>query len=224
VQVEADLFNVTVDRGGGATTTTWLAPNPTVKLGLTDRIDGEVSFAPFVSVRSRDRASGALTEASGVGDLYLKLKWGLFGRNGGAVAISLSPYVKVPTARDGIGNGAWEGGFIVPVNLNLPLGWSLVVDPELDVVRNGGDDGRHLNTSGLLSFSHGLSRAVTASVEAWVDTDFDPLGSTTQVSADLGLAYIPPGAPNWQLDGGVNFGLNRETPAAQAYIGVSRRF
>jgi hypothetical protein len=29
---------------------------------------------------------------------------------------------------------------------------------------------------------------------------------------------------NLQLDGGANFGLNRATPQAQLYVGVSRRF
>ena len=49
-QLESDLFNVTVDRGGGQTTTTWLATNPTLKYGLTDRLDVEVNMAPYVSV------------------------------------------------------------------------------------------------------------------------------------------------------------------------------
>jgi hypothetical protein len=224
LQIESDLFNVTVDRGGGVTTTTWLATNPTVKLGLTNTIDAEVNLAPYVSVETRDRASGNRTHVDGVGDLYLRLKWNLVGDDGGVVAFSISPYLKLPTARSGIGDGAVEGGVIAPVNFNLPANWSLVIDPELDIVKNGADDGRHINTSGLLSLSRGVSKTVTASVEIWTDTDFDPAGSRTQVSGDLGLAYVPSNAPNWQFDGGVNFGLNRRTPAAQAYLGVSRRF
>ncbi len=224
LQIESDLFNVTVDRGGGQTTTTWMATNPTLKLGLTDTLDAELNLSPYVSVLTRDRATGERSHASGVGDLFLRVKWNLLGGNGGPVAVALSPYVKLPTAGAGVGNGAVEGGVIAPVNLNLPAGWSLVIDPELDIVRNGANGGRHLNTSALLSFSRGVSKSVTLSAEVWTDTDFDPVGSRTQVSADLGLAWIPPRAPDWQFDGGVNFGLNRQTPAAQAYMGVSRRF
>lgn len=223
-QLESDLFNLTVDRGGGQTTTTWLATNPTLKYGLTDRLDVEVNMAPYVLAVVRDRSSGARTHADGVGDLFLRVKWAPIGAGGGAVSFALSPYVKLPTAPAGIGNGAVEGGLIAPININLPASFSLVIDPECDVVKNGGDSGRHINTSGLLSLSRGLSKTLTASVEVWTDTDFDPAGSRTQVSGDLGLAFIPPKAPNWQFDGGVNFGLNRETPAAQAYLGVSRRF
>ncbi len=223
-QLESDLFNVTVDRGGGQTTTTWLATNPTLKYGLTDRLDVEINMAPYVSVVVRDRSSGARTHADGVGDLYFRAKWAPLGNGGGAVSFALSPYIKLPTAPAGIGNGAVEAGLIAPININLPANFSLVIDPEFDVVKNGGDSGRHINTSGLLSLSRGLSKTLTASVEVWTDTDFDPAGSRTQVSGDLGLAFIPSKAPNWQFDGGVNFGLNRETPAAQVYLGVSRRF
>ena len=53
---------------------------------------------------------------------------------------------------------------------------------------------------------------------------FDPGGTVTQASFDLGAAWIPAAHPNFQLDGGVNLGLNNQTPAAQAYVGVSQRF
>lgn len=44
----------------------------------------------------------------------------------------------------------------------------------------------------------------------------------TQVSADVAAAYLV--APTLQLDAGANFGLNRDTPDAQLYVGVSKRF
>lgn len=224
IQVESDIFNMTEDRGGGLTTTTWLATNPTIKLGLTNTLDGEVNFTPFVSVRTRNRSTGQVSRISGVGDLALRLKWSLLGDAGGPVGFALSPFIKLPTARVGIGNGAVEGGLIAPINFNLPAGWSLVVDPEIDVLRNAADDGRHINSSGLVSLSHAVSKTLTLSGELWTDHDFGPGATRTQASADIGIAYIPAQAPNWQLDGGVNFGLNRETPTAQAYVGVSRRF
>jgi hypothetical protein len=224
VQLETDLFNVTVDHSGGADTTTWTALNPTIKLGLTDTLDAELSLAPWVDVVSRDRAGGARTHASGLGDLYLKFKWSLMGDNGGPVAIGLVPWVKVPTAAAGVGNGETEMGLIAPANLVLPAGWSLVVDPEVDALENAAGDGRHVNIAGLLSFSHALSNTVTASAEIWIDANFDPRGWVTQVSADFGAAWIPAKVPNWQLDGGVNVGLDRDTPAAQVYLGISHRF
>ena len=57
-----------------------------------------------------------------------------------------------------------------------------------------------------------------------LDEDFEPSGHSTQASFDLAAAWIPAKRPNFQLDGGVNLGLNKQTPAAQAYVGVSQRF
>jgi hypothetical protein len=223
-QVESDVFNLTWDTSGGADTTTVLYTNPTFKLGLTNTIDAEVNIAPWETITSKDRVTGKTTRASGVGDLFLRLKANLIGDDGGNVAVALAPYVKIPTAPNGVGNGAVEGGLIVPVQITLPANWSLTIDPEADVFKNANNNGDHANLSGLLSFSRPISKTLTASIEVWSDVNFDPTGTVTQASFDLGLAWIPAAYPNFQLDGGVNLGLNNQTPAAQAYVGVSQRF
>jgi len=224
LQLESDVFNVTIDNVGGATTDTWLAANPTLKLGLTNTLDVEVNIAPWEIVTVRDHASGKTFHAQGVGDLFLRAKWSLVGDDGGSFAFAFVPYVKIPTANHQIGNGAVEGGLIAATNINLPKGWSLTIDPEIDDLKNADDNGRHANISGLLSFSHALSKEVTGSAEVWSDVNFDPAGQVTQASFDLGLAWIPAKAPTFQLDGGVNLGLNRATPGVQTYVGVSKRF
>ncbi len=223
-QYESDVFNVTYDTSGGADTTTALYTNPTLKLGLNNTIDAEINIAPWETVTSRDRASGRTVRASGVGDLFLRLKANLIGDDGGDVAVALEPYVKIPTAPNGVGDGAVEGGLIAPIQINLPANWSLTIDPEGDVLKNAGGAADHLNISGLLSFSRPLSKTVTGSLEIWADDNFDPRRTVTQTSFDLGAAWIPPAHSNFQLDGGVNLGLNKQTPAAQAYVGVSQRF
>jgi hypothetical protein len=38
------------------------------------------------------------------------------------------------------------------------------------------------------------------------------------------VAWTPAKLPNVQFDAGANFGLNNVTPAAQIYVGISRRF
>jgi len=224
LQAESDGVNVTYDRSNGVNTTTTLVTNPTVKLGLTNTLDAELNLSPYEIVTARDRATGQKSRASGPGDLFVRMKWNLLGDDGGNLAFALVPYVKLPTAESPIGNGAVEEGIITPVSINLPLNWQLVIDPELDVLRNAADSGRHANASGLLSFSRPVSKTVTLSVEGWADENFDPQGHVTQVSADFGAAWIPAAHPNFQLDGGVNFGLNSQTPAAQIYFGLSRRF
>jgi hypothetical protein len=117
-----------------------------------------------------------------------------------------------------------EAGLIVPIQVNLPAGWSLTLDPEIDALKNTADNGRHVNLAGLLSFSHAAGKELTLSVEVWSDIDIDPQATVRQYSFDLGAAWIPQSRPNFQLDGGVNIGLNNVTPGVQAYVGVSQRF
>lgn len=224
VQIESDLVNVTYDRSGGANTTTWLATNPTVKLGLTNALDAELNIVPLEIVTVRDRATGATSRTSGVGDLYARLKWNLLGDDGGAIGLAISPFVKLPTAKAGIGDGAVETGVAALVSVNLPDSFSLNVNPEIDLLRNAQDSSRHINTIAVASLNRPVSKTITLSAELWSDVNFDPAGRITQVSADLGAAWIPARHQNFQLDGGVNLGLNDRTPAVQAYVGASRRF
>ena len=223
-QFESDLYNVTFQTVDGVSARTELFTNPTLKLGLTNTLDFEVNIAPWQQVTVHDRATGVTTVAAGVGDLFLRAKLNLIGDDGGTVAFALDPYVKVPTAPKSVGNGAVEEGVIAPLTINLPKNWQLSIDPELDILANAVGPGRHVNTSAVVSFGYPLTKELTGAVEVWGDANFDPAGTVTQTSFDLALAWIPAKAPNLQLDGGVNFGLNRVTPGAQLYAGITRRF
>lgn len=223
-QIESDVFNTTFDRSFGADTNTFLYTNPTLKLGVTNTADVELNIVPFEQIDVKDRATGARSHTRGVGDLFARMKVNLIGDDGGDLAIALAPFVKAPTATGGVGNGAVEAGLIVPIQVNLPAGWSLTMDPEIDALKDAVGDGRHVNLAGLLSFSHAVSKTVTLSVEAWSDINIDPQATVRQYSFDLGAAWIPQSRPNFQLDGGVNIGLNSVTPGLQAYLGVSQRF
>jgi len=223
-QIESDAYNVTFQTMGGATTRTELFTNPTVKLGLTNTLDVEANIAPYEQVTTHDSVTGATSLAGGLGDLFLRAKWNLAGDDGGKVSVALFPFVKIPTARRTIGNGAVEAGLLAPIAFTLSSAWTLTIDPEVDALANAVGGGRHANLTSPLSLSYAASKTVTLFAELWGDVDFDPAGTVTQASCDLAAAWIPAKAPNFQLDGGVNLGLNRATPQAQIYLGVTRRF
>lgn len=222
-QLETDAFNASFDHQDGVDTDTYLYTNPTLKYGLTDTTDLEVNWAPYETVRTHDVRSGETDTVSGVGDLYLRAKIALTGDTGDAsFAAALFPYVKAPTARAGIGDGAWEGGVIVPLVFTLSKSVSLTFDPEVDLLKNTVGDGRHASMNQLVGLSWSLPQGVTLLGEFWSDVNFDPTGTVTQYSADLAATY---GLPHdLQLDVGLNLGLNRATPAVQVYTGVSHRF
>ncbi|HXQ52738.1 MAG TPA: transporter [Stellaceae bacterium] len=224
LQIEADIVDGAFQRSGGVTTDTYAAANPTVKYGLTDRWDIEANLAPFVAVRSHDETTGQRRTVSGIGDLFLRTKVNIVGNGGGSFSIAVDPFLKLPAARIGIGDGAVEGGLVVPMSLDLGGGWSLGMTPEIDLLKNAMDSGRHPAAVGVIGLGRAVAGGVTLGAELWTSQDIDPAGTTRQYSFDLDAAWQPADNPNLQFDGGVNRGLNANTPSWQVYIGVSRRF
>jgi hypothetical protein len=220
-QYEADIANGTFQHLDGVTTDTWLVVNPTLKYGLTPNLDVEANISPLEIVHTHD-TGGASETLAGVSDLYLRLKYEFLNTSGGNLQAAIIPYVKAPTARPGIGNGVVEGGAILPINYKLNDLITLTTVPEVDAYKDSTGGGRHLNTAQLINVAFSLPANFTAYGELWGDWNFDPAGTIHEYSADLALAY---GISKYlQLDTGVNIGLNRETPGAQVYVGVSQKF
>jgi Putative MetA-pathway of phenol degradation len=218
-QYESDLVNGSSLTSDGTTTHAWLILNPTLKYGLTPQMDVEANLSPLEIITIHDK-SGASRSLTGIGDLYLRLKYQFL--SGGDLQAGVIPYLKAPTARIPIGNGAVEGGLIIPVNYKLNDNLTLTTVPEADLYKNAVGVGRHANMVQLINLAAALPGNVTVYGELWGDWNFDPSGTVAQYSADTALAY---GVTSYlQLDAGLNFGLNRSTPDLQAYIGISQKF
>lgn len=220
-QYEADLVNGSFLRVDGTATDTWLVFNPTLKYGLTPNIDIEANFSPLAIVRTRDNAGNGQT-LTGVSDLYLRMKYQFLNTEGGEWQATILPYVKAPTARIGIGNGAVEGGVLLPVNYKLTDLITVTTVPEIDFYKDSTGNGRHVNTTQLINVGLSLPQGFTLYGELWGDWNFDHAGTARQFSADAALAYGV--TPYLQIDAGLNFGLNKYTPDVQAYIGVAQKF
>ena len=219
-QYEADLLNNSHSSFSEDHEDIWIVPNPTIKYGISPWMDVEANFAPWVRVKIVDH--GVESQSSGVGDLQLRLKYRFLGANDSTLSASVIPYVKLPTARIGIGNGAVEEGLIAPINYKLSENVTLATSPEFDLLKNLGNDGRHLNTLQVINVGVAVTSKLIWYAEISADWNFDPLGTTQQCSADTAFAY---GLTNWlQVDIGWNVGLNRQTPALQSYVGIAQRF
>jgi hypothetical protein len=217
-QVEVDAADLTHDRSGGVTSELGVLAAANIKYGLTDRLDLELTVTPWQTSRV-----GGADAVSGFGDLLARAKLSLTGQSGPFTA-ALDPYLKLPTARPGLGDGAYEGGLAVPLAVALPGQTSLAFSPEIDLLQDANGHGRHANLAAALGLGRPLTPTLTGGVELWGAIDDDPAGQVRQASFDLSLAWIPARLRTLQLDGGLNLGLTRSTPNAQAYVGVSRRF
>lgn len=217
-QFETDAINWAHNSAGGVKTDTILYTNPYLKLGIGDRADLEFNLAPYVTVRTE--VGGVHDTVGGVGDLYVRVKQQLTDGSG-KVQVGLIPFVKAPLAKRGIGNREWEGGVAMPIVFSLPSGFTLNFGPEVDLLADGDGHGRHAQLVGVANLSRSFGKA-TVYTELWTAQNYDPAGTVRQYSADVAVAYLL--SPGLQLDAGGNFGLNRNTPDAQAYVGLSTRF
>ncbi len=221
-QLETDLVSATYDRSGGAVTDSYLFTNPTLKLGIADRTDVEVNIAPYEEVRTHEPGAPSSQTLYGPGDLIVRLKQNFFGDYRGPLALAVEPFVKVPTARAGIGNGAWEGGVVLPAAAAMGKSIILNLSPEVDIAKDMFGGGVHLAPVEIINVTWSLPKNLTLSTELYAREDQDPKGVVTQCSADLGLSLGL--RDDLELDVGTNLGLNPQTPAVQGYIGMAKRF
>lgn len=219
IQVESDAIFWSRATTGGERSDVLLYTNPTVKFGLTDSSDIQFNLAPQVEVRSRI-ARQTVTQR-GVGDLTVRFKQRLTDPSD-RIQIAVVPFVKVPTAERGIGNGEWEGGLVTSVQ--APVGAAtLTMVPQFALLADSlNPDDRHIEFQGLVNLAYPLGSRTTMAVELWTAQNWDPSGTVRQYSADAAVSHLLNN--NLQIDIGGNFGLNQATPDLQLYAGISARF
>ncbi|HKU54667.1 MAG TPA: transporter [Rhizomicrobium sp.] len=215
VQIELGLFDDSFQRRSGVTTDTGNAGSVLAKWGISERMDVEAGMALY----QEQKVTGSPT-LSGIGDLFLHAKYNPLTSDG-AFALVLDPFLKLPTATGGLGNGAVEGGLVLPMSYDLGNNWSLAMTPEADIQRNAVGTGTHANLVDVVGLGKSFG-PFTLGAEVWSAQNLDPTGTTSQYSFDLDVAWLTDN--DTQLDGGLNIGLNRATPDVEIYFGISRRF
>jgi hypothetical protein len=224
-QIESDFINYIASNYAGFSTRFFETADPTIKLGLTNANDFELVLNGYQNTVTHSNQTGALVATGhGFGDTILKIKVNLVGDDGGAFAMALVPYVKVPSAAPGLGNGVVEGGVALPMQLNLPADFTLALQTECDALKDANDSQRYANLVDIVNLSHPLpfiSKDLTASIELFSSIGTDPF-TPAVYTFDVGLAYLI--LPNVQLDAGANFGLSKASPDLNLYTGVTARF
>ncbi len=218
-QLEMDAVSHTRDRDGVVRTRETGVAAVNLKLGVRHDLDLQV-IAGLYTRSVTEAAPAPRSIRSGFGDVTVRAKWNLRGNDGGRVAFSVMPFVSLPTAGDGLGAGAVEGGLIAPAALDLGAGWGLGLMSELDLVRRSGGSGYVVN----VVHSAALGRDVAGPVGAYVElfTEIQTEGRTTLLATgDAGLTLAL--GRNAQLDAGVNLGLTHAAPGVTLFAGLSVR-
>ena len=191
-----------------------------IKYGLSDRLHIEVTLPSYV-IKAR-RSEGAHSRDSGFNDVKLKVKQELTDPKSDFAA-ALYPFVKLPTASRRIGNTKVEAGLIVPLDLSFGASpWSLSAAPEIDAVPDGDGHGYHASMTQQASLNLQATKALALSAELWGKWEWEHGQTSRLASIDGSAAYQL--SSELQIDGGANFGLNRDTADIEVYGGVSMRF
>jgi len=218
-QIEFDFANYTHDDEGGVRTDTLNVSPVNVKLGLTNSTDIQFVFDSYS--RERVRAAGTTTTTRDWGDLTIRVKHNIWGNDGGDTAFAAMPFVKVPLQIGDAGNDLVEGGLILPLAVSLPRGWGMGLMTEFDLLADQTGNDRHLEWINTITFSHDITSQLGGYVE-FVSVHSYENGNDWIAQADLGLTYAI--NADTQLDAGCNFGVTREAPDVQPFLGLTLRY
>jgi hypothetical protein len=219
VQIETSVAEFTRDRHNPEREelrqTAWSIGSTNVRVGLTARSELQFVMDGYRDVESR--SPDTTERRRGLGDLTVRAKWNLWGNDEGVSALGLMPFVKLPTAREGLGNDSVEGGFIVPYASDLGSGWGFGAMTEI-VVRNDADDGH----ASIWVNTATISRALTEKLGGFVEIATATGEGKPVATANWGLTYAVD--ENLQLDLGVNIGLTRSADDLTLFTGFVKRY
>ena len=219
-QIEVGAIDWTTQKNQGVTTDAYAVANFNLRMGIAPGLEGQFSLTPYSQIRQHGK--GASSTVSGVGDITLTLRQALT-KSGAPVSVSVQPFIVAPTGANGISGGAWQGGVVAPISLNLTPEIGLALSPQITIVPNQNGGGHHVAYTGVIGLSRGFGE-LTLGGELWANVNDDPSSSVTQASVDLTAAWIPKKHQDTQFDAGLNFGLNSNTPDVEVYVGISKRF
>lgn len=190
-----------------------------LKYGLSDSSDLQFIVEPYVSERVRTGSATAAT--SGIGDTTIRWKVNMRGNDSDNLAWALMPFVKLPTARDALGNGRVEGGLILPVAFDLNARWGCGLIVALDGVRDEADDNYRMALVTTATVATEIARGVGVFLElANEATETSSSDWVSTFNSGLTLAL----SPDRQLDLGANLGLTDAADAIAFFLGYSSRW
>jgi hypothetical protein len=191
---------------------TYNGPELNAKFGLNNCTDVQLVL-PFYS-----HEEGG---SEGFGDVQIRLKRNIWGNDEGSTAFAVMPYIKLPTANGDLGNGEIEGGLILPLGFDGPMGFSCAVMTEFDLTSDEDGSGYHMAFLNSATASHSMTENSAFFLEL-----VSVLSSDTDAHSE---AYFNSGCtwsitPDLQLDGGLRIGLTDASVGLTPFLGISARY
>ena len=222
-QVELGLFDGARQSSGGVRVESQAYGDTFLRYGLTSTTELQFGLTPYAREKTTDRTTGLSETADGVGDLSVGFRHSLANPDGSGVSVALAGFITAPTGSRALRADGFEGGVVLPISLPLNDDWSLSLSPGIDIVADSDGEGRHAAYAMVVGVGRSWGQWALGT-ELWVSRDDDPIEAVTQSTFDLTAVWTPPSMPDAQIDFGLNFGLNDDSPDVEFGVGVARRF
>lgn len=216
-QLESDLFRHTRNTSDGVRSIQNTYNLANYKLGLTNRSDIQLVVPTHVTNTQRNLLTQAIiNKKSGIDDISVRYKYNLWGYNGGKSALSVLPYITLPTSS--FADNGLEYGVVFPFALKIDDQWNFGSQAAINI---GKEDDSRFHPEYLYSFTFGreLSKKLSAFVEG-VAT-YNPYETKTDTFANGGLIFAV--SDNFNIDAGINYGINQSADKIY-FVGFSFRY
>ena len=220
-QMEMDLATYTSDRSKHEKVTAWGIAPVNLKIGVLNNFDLQFVVETYNVEKTKDRDTGHTMRASGFGDLTIRGKINFWGNDGGPTAFAVLPFLKVPTAAHDLGNGATEGGLILPLLFRLAEDLELATELEVEQARDTDGSGYHQEIVNAVTLDHDFTKRLAGYVEVFSDISNEAHAGWI-ATFDCGVTYRI--TPTIQLDTGVNIGLTKAADDLNPFVGMSVRY
>lgn len=224
-QIEWDFLNYTYDRhqpdGGRDRIENYTIAPVNFKVGLLNNVDLQLVIESYIYERTTSGKPSMVSESDGFGDIITRVKVNLWGNDEGETALGVMPFVKFPSNQDDLGNDAVEGGIIFPFSMELPDGWSMGAQTELDFNEDSSESSYHVEFVNSIAFGRDIIGDLAGYIEFFSVISTEDASDWTGL---IGTGFTYAVTDDVQLDGGINFGLTRAADELNPFVGMTVRF
>jgi len=181
------------------------------KVGLSERTDLQVLLDPFVV---EDGPGGG--RLRGGGDVTTRLKWNLWGNDGGDTALALLPYATFPGGGE-VGGSELQGGLAVPFSTSAG-DVSVGLMASFDAVYDDGADRHRLEVLHTAVAGFELAERTGAYLE------YAGTAGPGDYRASVNLGLTRALSRDAVLDVGARVGLTSAAEDLGLFVGFTRRF
>jgi len=196
-----------------------LVSTPTLlRFGITDTTEFRLETDGWLHGWSRGPGQADASDASGMADTSVGVKWHLRDGKEGVPALAVLLHADLPSGARRVGSSGVRPSLRGVAEWDLPDDYSLGVMPGLAYERN--DEGKRY-TSGIFAVSLGkdFNPAWHGYVEFAAPQIARGRDGGSQMSFDFGATHLL--SKQVQVDAGLALGLNRNTPDLAVSVGIS---